>query len=499
MFLQLRPPPLAPAEAPAPRRGSRLGRFWRSLGPGLITGASDDDPSGIATYSQAGAAFGLATLWTALLTFPLMAAMQEMCARIGLVTQRGLAGTLRQHYPRWVLYGLLGFTFPAIVLNIGADLQGMGAVMHLLVPAVPTLAFSVLFTGLLLLAIVFYPYQRLVGILKWLCAVLLLYLVVPFLVRQDWGAVARHTFWPSVQLNRPFAALLVAIVFYPYQRLVGILKWLCAVLLLYLVVPFLVRQDWAAVARHTLWPTFQLNKPFAAILVAILGTTISPYLFFWQAEMEAEEMRHLSTAGGHGHRIVVDKPRLRTMQTDVSVGMFVSNLIMFFIILTTGVVLFPAGIRQIDTVEQAAQALRPLAGEAAYLLFAAGVVGTGLLAIPVLAGALAYAMAQTFRWRGGLDRRLRQAPAFYATIFASLGVGVLLDTLGISPIQALLYTAILYGLTAPVMIVLVLHLANNKAVMGEFTNGRVSNMLGLLTLVLMSAAAGLLLYFQFVA
>jgi len=441
MFLQLRPPPLAPAEAPAPRRGSRLGRFWRSLGPGLITGASDDDPSGIATYSQAGAAFGLATLWTALLTFPLMAAMQEMCARIGLVTQRGLAGTLRQHYPRWVLYGLLGFTFPAIVLNIGADLQGMGAVMHLLVPAVPTLAFSVLFTGLLLLAIVFYPYQRLVGILKWLCAVLLLYLVVPFLVRQDWGAVARHTFWPSVQLNRPFAAL----------------------------------------------------------LVAILGTTISPYLFFWQAEMEAEEMRHLSTAGGHGHRIVVDKPRLRTMQADVSVGMFASNLIMFFIILTTGVVLFPAGIRQIDTVEQAAQALRPLAGEAAYLLFAAGVVGTGLLAIPVLAGALAYAMAQTFRWRGGLDRRLRQAPAFYATIFASLGVGVLLDTLGISPIQALLYTAILYGLTAPVMIVLVLHLANNKAVMGEFTNGRVSNMLGLLTLVLMSAAAGLLLYFQFVA
>ena len=444
MFLPSRPPPLtplAPAEAPAPRRGSRLGRFWQSLGPGLITGASDDDPSGIATYSQAGAAFGLATLWTALLTFPLMAAMQEMCARIGLVTQRGLAGTLRQHYPRWVLYGLLGFTFPAIVLNIGADLQGMGAVMHLLVPAVPTLAFSVLFTGLLLLAIVFYPYQRLVGILKWLCAVLLLYLVVPFLVRQDWGAVARHTFWPSVQLNRPFAAL----------------------------------------------------------LVAILGTTISPYLFFWQAEMEAEEMRHLSTAGGHGHRIVVDKPRLRTMQADVSVGMFASNLIMFFIILTTGVVLFPAGIRQIDTVEQAAQALRPLAGEAAYLLFAAGVVGTGLLAIPVLAGALAYAMAQTFRWRGGLDRRLRQAPAFYATIFASLGVGVLLDTLGISPIQALLYTAILYGLTAPVMIVLVLHLANNKAVMGEFTNGRVSNMLGLLTLVLMSAAAGLLLYFQFVA
>ena len=166
-------------------RGSRLRHLWQGLGPGLITGASDDDPSGIATYSQAGAAFGLATLWTALLTFPLMAAMQEMCARIGLVTQRGLAGTLRQHYPRWVLYGLLAFTFPAIVLNIGADLQGMGAVAHLLVPAVPTFVFSVLFTGLLLVTIVWYPYQRLVGILKWLCAVLLLYLVVPFLVQQN--------------------------------------------------------------------------------------------------------------------------------------------------------------------------------------------------------------------------------------------------------------------------------------------------------------------------
>ena len=426
---------------PVPVRGSRLRRLWQSLGPGLITGASDDDPSGIATYSQAGAAFGLATLWTALLTFPLMAAMQEMCARIGLVTQKGLAGTLRQHYPRWVLYGLLVFTFPAIVLNIGADLQGMGAVAHLLVPAVPTFVFSILFTGLLLVTIVWFPYQRLVSILKWLCAVLLLYLVVPFLVHQDWGAVARHTFWPTIQLN----------------------------------------------------------KPFAAILVAILGTTISPYLFFWQADMEAEEMRHRHLANGHGRRVMVDKRQLYAMHTDVNVGMFASNLIMFFIILTTGVVLFPAGIRQIDTVEQAAEALRPLASNAAYLLFAVGVIGTGLLAIPVLAGALAYALTETLHWRGGLDRTLRQAPGFYGTIFVSLGAGLLLDRFGISPIQALLYTAILYGLTAPVMIAIVLHLANNKAVMGHYVNGRTSNVLGGLTLLLMSAAAALLLYFQFVA
>ena len=215
--------------------------------------------------------------------------------------------------------------------------------------------------------------------------------------------------------------------------------------------------------------------------------------------MEAEEMRHRHLANGHGRRVMVDKRQLYAMHTDVNVGMFASNLIMFFIILTTGVVLFPAGIRQIDTVEQAAEALRPLASNAAYLLFAVGVIGTGLLAIPVLAGALAYALTETLHWRGGLDRTLRQAPGFYGTIFVSLGAGLLLDRFGISPIQALLYTAILYGLTAPVMIAIVLHLANNKAVMGHYVNGRTSTVLGGLTLLLMSAAAALLLYFQFVA
>ena len=424
------PPPSAPSPSPTPppfRRAPRRfwqNRLWQNLGPGLITGASDDDPSGIATYSQAGAAFGLATLWTALLTFPLMAAMQEMCARIGLVTQRGLAGTLRKHYPRWVLYGLLLFTFPAIVLNIGADLEGMGAVAHMLVPQ-------------------------------------------------------------------------VAIVVFPYQRLASTLKWLCAVLLVYLVVPFLVHQDWATVAKHTVVPEIQFTKAFAAMLVAILGTTISPYLFFWQANMEAEDMQHRSVVGGHGKRVVVNKRLLQTMQADVNVGMFCSNLVMYFIILTTGVVLYAAGIHQIDTVEQAAGALKPLAGKWAYLLFAMGVLGTGLLAVPVLAGALAYAMAETFHWRSGLDRTFQQAPGFYLTIAVSLVAGVLLDRLGIGPIQALLYTAILYGLTAPVMIALVLHLANNKAVMGELANGKVSNILGGITLLLMSLAAGALVYFQF--
>lgn len=420
------------------KKPNRLQRIWQNLGPGLITGASDDDPSGIATYSQAGTAFGLATLWTALITFPLMAAMQEMCARIGLVTAQGLAGTLRKHYPRWVLYGLLLLTGPAIVLNIGADLESMGAVAHLLLPQVPTFAFSVFFTGLILGAVIVYPYQRVAAILKWLCATLLLYLVVPFLVRQDWLNVLRQTFIPQ----------------------------------------------------------FQFTKAFASILVAILGTTISPYLFFWQTDMEAEAMQQNSVVNGHGKRVMVNKRLLESMRYDVNVGMFCSNLIMFFIILTTGVVLYASGIRRIDTVEQAAQALKPLAGEFAYWLFAGGVIGTGLLAIPVLAGSLSYAVAQTFGWRGGFDRKFHQAPAFYLTITVSLVVGLLLDLLGISPIQALLYTAILYGLTAPIMVALILHLANNKAIMGKFTNGRLSNSLGGITLVLMSAAAILLLYFQ---
>ena len=417
----------------------RARRLWGSLGPGIVTGASDDDPSGIATYSQAGATFGLATLWTALFTFPLMAALQEMCARIGLVTQMGLAGTLRKHYPHWVLYGLLVFTFPAIVLNIGADLEGMGAVAHMLLPQVPTFAFSIGFTGLLLAAIIVYPYQRLASILKWLCCVLLLYLVVPFLVHLNWRDVARHTFIPTIVFN----------------------------------------------------------KNFVSILVAILGTTISPYLFFWQANMEAEEIQHKSVTRGHGKRIIVNKRLMGLMQADVNFGMFCSNLVMFFIILTTGAVLYAAGVHHIDTVEQAAQALKPLAGESAYLLFAAGVIGTGLLAIPVLAGALSYAVAETFHWRAGLDRKFGQAPGFYLTVVVSLVAGVLLDRLGIGPIQALLYTAILYGLTAPVIIAIVLHLANNTAVMGEFTNGKLSNILGFATLVLMSAAAVALLYLQF--
>jgi NRAMP (natural resistance-associated macrophage protein)-like metal ion transporter len=414
---------------------SRLRRVLTSLGPGLITGASDDDPSGIVTYSQAGAQFGFSTLWTALLTFPLMAAMQGMAARIGLVTCQGLTGTLRQHYPKWVLYSMILFCFPAVILNIGADIQSMGAVANLLVPAIPSFSFSIFFTALLIYIIIRYPYQKMAGFLKWLCLGLLLYLVVPFLVHQNWSLVFRRTFIPDIHLD----------------------------------------------------------KDFLSILVAILGTTISPYLFFWQATMEVEDQQHLTRK----RRIVVDKKTLENMRSDVNIGMLFSNLVMFFVILTAGSVLFPAGIKQIDTVEQAARALKPLAGELSYVLFAVGVIGTGFLAIPVLAGCVSYMLAETFKFSMGLDKKFGEAKRFYTVIIISLVAGLCMQFLGISPVKALLYTAILYGLTAPVLIAVILHIGNNKKIMGEHTNGRLSNILGFLTFILMTAAAIGLVYFSF--
>ena len=403
------------------------------MGPGLITGASDDDPSGIATYSQAGAGFGFATLWTALLTFPLMAAVQEMCARIGIVTKEGLTGTLKKYYPKNMLYIMMAFSFPAITLNIGADIQGMGAVAHLILPQIPIFAYSIFFTALLIFVIIKYPYLKLARILKWLCLSLLLYMVAPFLVHADWRTVFKNTFIPTIQIN----------------------------------------------------------KDFFMILVALLGTTISPYLFFWQATMEAEGMNHRQK------NIVVNKRILFNMKMDVNFGMFFSNLVMFFIILTTGAVLYKAGIREINTVDQAAKALEPIAGKLTYFVFALGVIGTGLLAIPVLAGSLSYIIAETFSWKQGLDKKFSEAKGFYITLIISLLLGLSMDFLGISPIRALIYTAVLYGITAPVMIALILHICNSKKIMGEFTNKKRSNILGMITLVLMTTAAVVLLYLQF--
>jgi NRAMP (natural resistance-associated macrophage protein)-like metal ion transporter len=403
---------------------NRIKRFWKIIGPGLITGASDDDPSGIATYSQAGAAFGLATLWTAILAFPLMAAIQQMCARIGLVTMNGLTGTLKKHYPRPVLYLMLLFSFPAIVMNIGADIAGMGAVGNLLFPTINAAYFSIFFTLLLLGLIVYLPYQKIASVLKYLCIVMLVYFIVPFLYKQDYMEIVKATFIPTMQ-----------------------------------------------------W-----NKEFLLIIVGILGTTISPYLFFWQASVEVEEMKHKKA-------ILVNKKIMLEMEQDVDFGMTFSGFVMYFIILTTGTVLYNAGIHQINTVEEAARALKPLAGDLAYVLFAVGVIGTGLIAIPVLSGSLSYIFTETFGWEQGLDKKFNEAKGFYLIIGISLMLGLLLNYVGISPIDALIYTAVLYGITAPVLIGIILHISNNKVIMGEYTNSRYLNIMGGIAFVLMTAAS----------
>ena len=407
--------------------------FWKRIGPGLVTGASDDDPSGIATYSQAGAAYGLSILWTSIIAFPVMAAIQQMCARIGLVTSQGLTGTLKKHYPKPVLYLMLLFSFPAIVMNIGADIAGMGAVGNMLFPSIDASFFSVAFTILLIGLILYLPYLKIASTLKYLCIVMLVYFIVPFLYKQDFTEIIKSTFIPAINFD----------------------------------------------------------KNFIAVLVGILGTTISPYLFFWQASVEVEEMKNKKL------HLVVDKKIIHDMRQDIDFGMTFSGLIMYFIILTTGTVLFEGGVHQIDTVEQAAMALKPLAGTSAYLLFAIGVIGTGLIAIPVLSGALSYIFSETFGWEQGLDKKFHEAKGFYVIIAISLILGLSLNYIGVSPIKALIYTAVLYGITAPVLIAMILHISNNKKIMGEYVNERMTNIFGFAALFIMAFAAGLLIYFQF--
>lgn len=400
-----------------------LEKLKRGLGPGIVTGASDDDPSGIATYTQAGAMFGLKFLWTALATYPMMVAVQEMCARIGIVTRHGLTGLLKRHYPKWVMWTMILFSAPAIILNISADLAGMGAVANLLIPTIPSSAFAIAFSVLLL--------------------------------------------YNLIRLS--------------YRKIANTLQFLCLALLCYLIVPFLSRQDWAQIARNTLLPDISLTKDSLSILVGILGTTISPYLFFWQTSMEVEEVKE--------KKLMVNKQMIDDMRTDIKLGIGFSNLIFYFIILTAGTELFTNGLSAVATVDQAAAALKPLAGDGAYLLFAFGVIGTGLLAIPVLAGSLSYMVSEVLGLKEGLNKKFHQAKGFYAVMIISVLVALLIDMLGIDPMKMLLYTAILYGITAPVLIAIILHICNNKKIMKNYTNKRWSNIIGFITLVVMTAAA----------
>jgi NRAMP (natural resistance-associated macrophage protein)-like metal ion transporter len=406
-----------------------IARLWRKLGPGLVTGASDDDPSGIATYSQAGAAFGTQLLWTPLLTYPMMVAVQEMCARIGMVTGQGLMGVIKKHYSPWVVRLVLLVSLPSILLNIGANIAGMGAVGTMLIPSVPPFLFSIVFTALLLYATVVWSYRRIAKVMKWLCITLFCYVLIPLMIDTDWWVALHDTFIP----------------------------------------------------------TLSSDKAFLMALVGILGTTISPYLFFWQASMEVEERLQRG--------LVVDRKLIGEMETDVRSGMLLSNVVFYFIVLTCGTVLHGAGITSIATVEQAAEALRPLLGSMAHVLFAAGVIGTGFLAIPVLGGALSYMMAEVFDWPEGLDKKFNEAPGFYITLILALLIGLFILFSGITPFQALLWTAVLYGVTAPVLIALILRICNDGRIMGEFTNGRKQNIIAGITLVVMIAAAVALLFF----
>jgi Mn2+/Fe2+ NRAMP family transporter len=386
-----------------------------------------------------------------------MTAIQEMCARIGLVTSTGLTTTLKNHYPKFMLYMMILFSVPAIVLNIGANIAGMGAVANLIFPNVSPIIFTVAFTCILLFFIIYLPYAKFVAVLKYLCLSLLLYIAVPFFTKPDWKEVMIATIIPTI-------------------------KW---------------------------------DKEFISMLVAILGTTISPYLFFWQTAMEAEDVKAVKTKLMINKRLVdingysktrndnekrerkLYKLLMRKMSIDVNIGMSLSNLIMFFTILATGTALYSQGINKIETVEQAAKALEPIAGKASYLLFAIGVIGTGFLSIPVLSGSLSYIISETYGWKGNLDKKFSQAKSFYIVIIVSVILGLLLNNLGISPVDGLLYTAILYGLTSPLIIAVLLHIANNKKIMGEYTNGKLSNILGVITFLLMFISAIFLLYLQF--
>jgi NRAMP (natural resistance-associated macrophage protein)-like metal ion transporter len=407
----------------------RLSDIIRRLGPGLITGASDDDPSGIATYAQAGAGFGPAFLWTALFTWPLMVNMQRMCARIGMVTRKGLMAVIRQYYPNWVSWMILLLSVPSIILNISADLAAVGAVGNMLVPNIPPFMFSALGSILLLYAMV-----------KW-----------------------------------------------NYQRIFRVLKWLCLALFCYLIIPFITETDWERALRNTILPVFEWKSEYILMLTGILGTTISPYLFFWQSNMEVEELRKKHLPQGRKSFALMDR--------DVRMGMLLSNLTFFFIILTSATVLNREGIKEINTVADAAQALQPLAGDAAYLLFAIGVIGTGALAIPVLAATLAYMASETFEWNEGLNKRYHQAPKFYKVIIASVIIALLVQLTGFSAVQLLLWTAVFYGVVSPPLIAIILFIANNKDIMNGHENSRAMNIWGFITLALMSGCVVLLLSF----
>lgn len=405
--------------------------YWHMLGPGLTTGASDDDPSGIATYSQTGAQFGFNFLWLSAWTFPLMAIVQEMCARIGMVTGRGLAHNIRVFFSRRVLYVCTVLLFAANTFNIGADLGAMAKAAQLLSP---------------------------------------------------------HTSFTLLVIGFALFSLLLQI-FTPYVKYARYLKWLALVLLSYILSSILAHLDWHDIARHSLVPHFSFTKENIILLSAILGTTISPYLFFWQTSQEVEEKILSGKTTVHLRQGATDPSEVKRMRIDVWSGMFLSNVVMFFIIAACGGILFKHGITEITSAAQAAEALRPFAGDSTYFLFAIGIIGTGLLAIPVLAGSSSYALAESFGWKEGLYRNLQQAYAFYGIIIISMLVGLGINFIGIDPIKALIYAAVGNAVVAPIILLLIVLISSNRKIMGRWTNHKLTTFLGWIVFLIMLAAS----------
>jgi Mn2+/Fe2+ NRAMP family transporter len=393
-------------------------RFWRVLGPGLITGASDDDPSGIGTYSQVGAQFGFGMLWTMLFSFPLMVCVQLICARIGRVTGKGIAGNLREHYSAKVLFPIVGLLLIANTINIAADLGAMGSALNLLMGG-PTVVYTVLFAILSLLLQVFVRYSRYVRILKWLSMALLTYVAAAFTLSIPWREVALRTLLPDISFK----------------------------------------------------------------------STISPYLFFWQASQEVEDQE-----AAHDEQPLLTAPAQAPAQfyrigIDTYIGMGMSNLVAFFIILTTAVTLHAHGVKDIATAAQAASALRPIAGRFAFSLFSLGIIGTGLLAVPVLAGSAAYGVAEAMQWQFGMERDLAQATKFYAIIAAAVLIGLVMNFIGVDPIQALFWTAVINGVVAVPLLIVIMLMASRRQVMRQFVIPRYLKWGGWLTAAFMSASA----------
>jgi NRAMP (natural resistance-associated macrophage protein)-like metal ion transporter len=402
--------------------------YWKILGPGLTTGAADDDPSGIATYSQMGASRGFNLLWLSPFTFPLMGAIQEMCARIGMVTGVGLATNIKRHFSKKALYFCVILLLFANVFNIGADLGAMAKSLQLIYPKIG-------FTFLIF------------------------FFAVSSLLLQ---------------------------IFVPYKKYSKYLKYLSLVLLAYVFSAFAVHVNWGEVFRHVVVPTINFSRDEIILICAAFGTTISPYLFFWQSSQEVEEDILRGEKTEEMRREQTTDEDIRRMRIDNWSGMLFSNLIMFFIIVTCAAALFQNGINNIGTAADAALALRPFAGDFAFFIFALGVIGIGLLAIPVLAGSASYAMSETFGWKTGLYRKLKNATSFYGIIIVAMVLGIILNFIGLDPIKALIYAAVLNGVVSPVMIFFIVRLSGKEEVMGEYKNKKIGNAVGWFSVILLT-------------